>query len=96
MKITIIQTTTKTFNESRTLLTTYTDEAYLTHTLPVSTKHTEDPLCVCSHVMVAELLITLLWLLEFNHIFHSVDAVGNELVPLAVIRDGVVISIIDK
>ena len=29
MKITIIQTTTKTFNESRTLLTTYTNEAYL-------------------------------------------------------------------
>lgn len=29
MKITIIQTTTKTFDESRTLLTTYTNEAYL-------------------------------------------------------------------
>lgn len=29
MKITIIQTTTKTFNESRTLLTTYINEAYL-------------------------------------------------------------------
>ena len=29
MKITIIQTTTKTFDESRTLLTTYTNESYL-------------------------------------------------------------------
>ena len=65
------------------------------YSLLIAAEHAENSLSVCFHVRAVEQFIAFLRLLEFDDIFHPVNAVGNELVPFAVIGNGIIVAIID-